>query len=49
MIAKSASALLYDIALWYLVWVCGCVLCGGMGDAMGLKKTCNNFSTDFFD
>ena len=22
-IAKAASALLYDIAVWYLVWVCG--------------------------
>ena len=29
-IAKAASALLYDSAVWYLVWVCGrvavCVL-----------------------
>ena len=23
MIAKAASALLYDTAVWYLVWVCG--------------------------
>ena len=22
-IAKAASALLYDTAVWYLVWVCG--------------------------
>ena len=22
-IAKAASALLYDCAVWYLVWVCG--------------------------
>ena len=36
-IAKAASALLYDTAVWYLVWVCGrvgCVFCGGMSDAM---------------
>ena len=30
MIAKAALALLYDTAVWYLVWVCGrtgvCVL-----------------------
>ena len=30
LIAKPASALLYDTAVWYLVWVCGhmwvCVL-----------------------
>ena len=24
-IAKPASALLYDTSVWYLVWVCGCV------------------------
>ena len=34
-IAKPASALLYDIAMWYVVWMCGCVFCGGMSDAMG--------------
>ena len=39
-IAKAASALLYDTAVWYLVpgmgvRVCGCVFCGGMSDAMG--------------
>ena len=49
-IAKAAPALLYDTAVWYLVWVCGtcygcvvsvmgvwacgCVFCGGMGDAI---------------
>ena len=26
-IAKAASALSYDTAVWYLVWVRGCVLC----------------------
>ena len=39
-IAKAASALLYDTAVWYLVWVCGCVFCGGMSDAMGSKNRC---------
>ena len=34
-IAKTASALLCDTAVWYLVWVCACVLCGGTSDAMG--------------
>ena len=48
-IAKAASALLYDTAVWYLVWVCGCVFCCGMSDAMGSKMTCNFFSTEFFD
>ena len=28
-IAKPASALLYDTAVWYLVWVCGRVFCVG--------------------
>ena len=48
-IVKPASALLYDTAVWYLVWACGCVLCGWMSDAMDKKNTCNTFSTDFFD
>ena len=26
-IAKAASALLYDTAVWYLVWVCGVWVC----------------------
>ena len=31
-IAKAASALLYDTAVWYLVWVCGLVgVCFVMG------------------
>ena len=35
-IAKPESALLYvTTAVWSLVWVCGCVLSGGMNDAMG--------------
>ena len=42
-VAKAASALLYDPAVWFLVWVCGrvgvwacgCVFCDGMSDAMG--------------
>ena len=34
-VAKPASALLYDAAVWCLVLVCGCMLCGGMSDAMG--------------
>ena len=33
-IAEPTSALLYDTAVWYLVWVSGCVLCGGMSNAM---------------
>ena len=40
-IAKAASALLYDTAVWYLVWVCGtwngCVgvcVCFVVGSAM---------------
>ena len=33
-IAKPTSALLYDTAVLYLEWVYGCVLCGGMSDAM---------------
>ena len=24
--AKPASELLYDTAVWYLVWVCGCLV-----------------------
>ena len=36
-IAKAASALLYDTAVWYLVWVCGYVFCGGVSDAMCSK------------
>ena len=48
-IVKPASALLYDTAVWCLVWACGCVLCGWMSDAMDKKNTCNTFSTDFFD
>ena len=50
-IAKAASALLYDTAVWYLVWVCGHmrVFCGGMSDAMGSKNSCKTFSTEFFD
>ena len=50
-IAKPASALLYDTAVWYLVWVCGRVLCGGMSDAMDNKNTCTSttFSPEFFD
>ena len=44
-IAKAASALLYD-AVWYMgVWACGCVFCGGMNDAMGSKNRCRTFST----
>ena len=42
--AKPALAPLYDNAVWYLVWgmgvwAWGCVVCGGMSDAMG-SKTC---------
>ena len=51
--AKAASALSYDTAVWYLpgmsVWACGCVFCGGMSDAMGSKNRCKTFSTEFFD
>ena len=28
-IAKPAVALWCDPAVWYVVWVCGCVGCGG--------------------
>ena len=31
------------------VWACGCVLCGGVNDAMGSKIRCKKFSTEFFD
>ena len=57
-IAKAASALLYDTAVWYLVWVCGrvgvwvcvlCVFCGGISDAMGSKNRCKTFLPGFFD
>ena len=36
MAAKPPSALLFDTAVWCLVWVCGSVgvSCGGMSDAM---------------
>ena len=44
-ITKPAPVLLYDTAVWYLVWVCGCVLCDGMIDAIGPKNTCEPFST----
>ena len=37
-VAKAASALLHDTAVWYLVWVCGCVFCGEMSDAMEKKN-----------
>ena len=50
-IAKAASTLLYDTAVWYLVWVrrrVG-VLCGGMSDAMGSKIRCKTSSTEFFN
>ena len=36
--AKSASALLYNIAVWNVVWVCGRVFCDGMSDVMGSTK-----------
>ena len=47
-IAKAASAQLYDTAVWYLVWVCGHVgMCfdGEMSDAMGSKIRGKTFST----
>ena len=52
-IAKAASALLYDTAVWYLVWVCGrvgvCfVFCGWMSDAMGSKTWCKLFRLSFW-
>ena len=43
-IAKPASVPLYDSAVGYLVWMCGCVRRGGMSDAMGYKKHVQNFS-----
>ena len=52
-IAKAASALLYDTAVWYLVWVCGRVgVCFVVGWAMrwvkktGVKLFRLSFSTD---
>ena len=49
-IAQAASALLYNTAMRYLVWVCGRVFRGGMSDAMGKKTGVKlfrlNFSTD---
>ena len=47
-IVKAASALLYDAAVWHLVWVCERVgvCCGGVSDAMGSKNTCKTCSTD---
>ena len=50
-IAKPASALLYDTVVWYLVWVCGRVgVCLVVGPAMRwVQKTCKTFSTEFFD
>ena len=48
-VAKAASTLLYDTAVWYLLWVCGCGWCGGMSDAMGSKIRGKTFSTAFFD
>ena len=50
MIAKAASALFYDIAVWYLVWVCGRVgvcVCGGMNDAMGSSTGVKLFRLSF--
>ena len=48
-IAKPASVLLYDTAVWYLVcvWACGCVFCDGMSDAMGSKSRCKLFRLSF--
>ena len=46
-IAKAASALLYNTAVWYLVWVCGCVFCGWTSDAMGSKNRCKLFRLSF--
>ena len=50
--AKTASALLYDTAVWHLVWVYGRVgacFVERMSDAMGSKIRCKTFSTEFFD
>ena len=39
-IAKAASALLCDTAVWYLVWVCGRVCISRLGERCDeLKKT----------
>ena len=40
--ANRAPALLYDIAVWYLVWVCG-----GMSNAMGSKNNSKTFRLSF--
>ena len=50
MIAKAASALLYDTAVWYLVWVWGRVGVLWWDERCdGFKKQCKTFSTEFFD
>ena len=54
MIAKPVSApyMILQCGTWYgcvAVWPCGCVVGGGMGDAIGSKNTCITFSTEFFD
>ena len=54
-IAKPASApcmIILQCGTWYVcvaVWRCGCVLGGGMSDAIGSKSTCKTFSTEFVD
>ena len=55
--SQASVSALYDTAVWYLVWVCGCVVVwvcvwcfgGGMCDAIASKNTCKTFSTKFFD
>ena len=48
-IVKAASAMLYDTAVWHLVWVCERVgvCCGGVSDAMGQKTRVKLFRLSF--
>ena len=50
-IAKAASAVLYDIAVWYLAWGCGGVgTCLVVGSAKRwVQEWCKTFSAEFFD
>ena len=45
MIAKAASALLYDTVVWYLVWVCGVWVCVSWWNEQydGLRKQVYTF------
>ena len=44
-IAKAASALLYDTAVWFVPGM-GVWACGEMSDAMGSKKMCKKIPSE---